>query len=101
MTVQILINRRIAADLTQEKLAQLAGMTKNQLSLVERGKRKLSFAESIEIAKALNVSADYLGGITNYNIPPASKRYNEIISSIMNLGPESLAKLEGFLAALK
>jgi transcriptional regulator with XRE-family HTH domain len=49
-------NRRVAAGLSQEKLAERAGLHPTYVSMVERGVRKPTLEVSARIAKALKVS---------------------------------------------
>ena len=52
--------QRILAQLTQEKLAEQAGISLSFLGHIERGTRKASLETVINIANALGVSADTL-----------------------------------------
>lgn len=79
MTIQQQISKRvrdlrIKRDLTQEQLADLAGISPNFLNRIENGKEKPSF-ETIEgISKALRVSlASLLAGIKD-----ASEKENDV-----------------------
>lgn len=49
-------NRRVAADLSQEMLAERAGLHPTYVSMVERGVRNPTLDVSARIAKALKVS---------------------------------------------
>lgn len=53
-------DKRKSLGLTQDRLCDLTGISKSFLSEVETGKRNLSSAHLLEIAKALGVSCDYL-----------------------------------------
>lgn len=55
--------RRKALHLTQEKLAELTGVSVAFVGHIERGTRKLSVETLRNICIALGVSADYLIGI--------------------------------------
>ena len=48
-------NRRMAAGLSQEKLAERAGLHPTHVSMVERGVRKPTLDVAARIAKALKV----------------------------------------------
>lgn len=53
-------NRRIAVGLTQEALAELAGLHPTYISMVERGVRNPTLEASARIAKALQISLPQL-----------------------------------------
>ena len=55
--------RRKSLHLTQEKLAELTGISVAFVGHIERGTRKLSVETLYDLCKALDVSADYLMGI--------------------------------------
>jgi len=57
-----LIAARNARDLSQTELAQKAGLQPAAIGHFERDRRKPSFANVRALAKALNVSSDYLLG---------------------------------------
>lgn len=62
---QIEVGQRIAQirlerGLTQYRLAELSELTQQQVSYAERGEKGLRSQNLLKIAKALNVSADYL-----------------------------------------
>lgn len=57
-----LIAAREARRLTQTELAQRAGLQPAAIGHFERNRRKPSFANVRALAKALNVSSDYLLG---------------------------------------
>jgi transcriptional regulator with XRE-family HTH domain len=57
-----LIAARDARRLTQTELAQKAGLQPAAIGHFERNRRKPSFANVRALAKALNVSSDYLLG---------------------------------------
>ena len=52
--------RREAKDLTQETLAELAGLDRTYISAVERGGRNLSLSSIARLAKALGASISEL-----------------------------------------
>lgn len=67
---------RIERKLTQEKLAQAAGISVGFLSDLENGKTKVGADKLLEIAEALDVSLDYLmkgddGEEPNNDVPMA------------------------------
>lgn len=57
--------RRLGSDLTQEQLAQKIGTDVKQISRWESGKFAPNLETLVLIARALNVSADYLLGISD------------------------------------
>ena len=52
--------RRLEIGWTQDQLCTKAGLSKSFLSELENGKRSVSAANLLDIARALNVSLDYL-----------------------------------------
>ena len=55
---------RVMADLTQQELADSAGIPQSALARIERGNRpQLSVGTLYAIAQALHVSTDYLLGL--------------------------------------
>lgn len=57
-----LVVARTARELSQTELAQRAGLQPAAIGHFERNRRKPSFANVRALAKALNVSSDYLLG---------------------------------------
>lgn len=51
------------SDLSQEKVAKILGITRQQYQLYESGKREMPMHLFIILAKYYNVSLDYLAGI--------------------------------------
>lgn len=47
-------------NLTQEKLAELIGVSTTYVGFIERGERTVTLEKIIQIANALHVSVDYL-----------------------------------------
>lgn len=50
---------------TQQKIAKEIGMEQTQYSRYERGENEIKVNVLIDICKALNVSSDYILGLTN------------------------------------
>ena len=55
---------RVAANLTQQEIAEAAGLTKNYISSIERGVHKCNAQTFIVYAKLCNVSLDEMAGLT-------------------------------------
>lgn len=51
---------RTDRNLTQEKLAEIAGFDRTYISLLERGSRNPSLVNIVRLAKALNITPDKL-----------------------------------------
>ena len=51
------------SDLSQEKVAEILGITRQQYQLYESGKREMPMNLFIILATYYNVSLDYLAGI--------------------------------------
>ena len=50
--------------ISQKELAEKIGVTPSEITYIKRGKRKISLLLLIKIAKVLDVSVDYLIGIS-------------------------------------
>ena len=51
---------RVRNGLSQEELAELAGLHRTYIGMVERAERNISVVNLVLIAKALNTSVDFL-----------------------------------------
>lgn len=51
---------RMKANLTQEKLAELSGISPSFVGHIERGEKKASLETMVHIAAVLNTTTDYL-----------------------------------------
>jgi len=69
MRKERLRDTRLKNDLTQEQLAQKLGTDVKQISRWESGKFSPNLETLVQIASVLNVSADYLLGLTDNPIP--------------------------------
>ena len=52
-------------ELEQKNLAKILKTTQQQISLYETGQREMKVSQIIELSKALNLSADYILGLTD------------------------------------
>lgn len=64
-----LLREESAAGLRSFELAKKAGMRRNVLNQLERGMFNPSFKTIVALARALNLSADYLCGLTDERRP--------------------------------
>jgi transcriptional regulator with XRE-family HTH domain len=62
--------QRMARGLTQTELANQTGIPIPNLSRIEHGRQSNYIERLIDLAKTLNVSADYLLGLTDDPTPP-------------------------------
>ena len=92
--------RRKQMHLTQEELADKAGMMPQTISTAELGKKRLRPENIVKVATALEVSTDYLlrGQVT-------STDRNSLLEKIEKLSPQQYHHLENiinsFLAAIE
>jgi transcriptional regulator with XRE-family HTH domain len=56
---------RETKELTQENIAQILNTTRQQISLYETGQREMRASQIITLCTALNITSDYLLGLTN------------------------------------
>ena len=56
--------RRTAADLTQARLAEAAGLSTSGVSAIERGERQPSLAVAFDLSRELGLGADALARAT-------------------------------------
>lgn len=54
---------RLGQDLSQEQIAEILGITRSAVSEIERETRRVSADEIVKLAKAFNVSSDYILGL--------------------------------------
>lgn len=73
---------RLKGGLTQEELAKQINISPSAISLYESGEREPNLQTLVTIAKELNVTTDYLLGLSDINI--ASKASIEIIKDLIN-----------------
>lgn len=84
-----IISRRKQLRLTQEELAEAAGVTPQPISTAELGKKALRPANIIKICSALDISPDYLllGRISNEDTSILNQK-------VSRLSPEQYRHLE-------
>ncbi len=87
-----ILERRKQLRLTQEELAERAGITSQTISSAELGKKALRPANIIRICSALEISTDYLllGTVTNED-------YNKLPHKIFKLTPTQYRHLEDII----
>lgn len=95
-----ILNRRKQLRMTQEELAEKAGITPQTVSAAELGKKALRPENIIRICSALEVSTDYLllGKVNSHD-------HSTLSSKISDLSPTQYRHLEdiinSFLAAVE
>lgn len=52
-------------ELEQKNIAEILSTTQQQISLYETGQRELKTSQIIKLCKTLNLSADYILGLTD------------------------------------
>ncbi|GFO59221.1 DNA-binding protein [Geomonas silvestris] len=78
------------AGLTQEKLAELVGVSFQQIQKYENGSTKLNTDKLQQVASALNVSASAFFGEDTYEKSPLSDREKKLIKAFRSLGDEEI-----------
>lgn len=87
-----ILNRRKQLRMTQEKLAEKAGITPQTVSSAELGKKALRLENIIRVCSALDISTDYLLlGKVN------AGDYSILFSRISNLPPIQYRHLEDII----
>lgn len=80
---------RTKKELTQEEFAKLLNISPSSISLYESGSREPSLTTLINIAKILNVSTDYLLGLSDneqvVRINISSKDKQEIVKKLLEI----------------
>ncbi len=87
-----ILNRRKQLRMTQEDLAEKAGITPQTISSAELGKKALRLENIIRVCSALHISTDYLllGEIN-------SGDYSVLLSRISNLPPIQYCHMEDII----
>jgi DNA-binding XRE family transcriptional regulator len=55
---------RVHWQMTQRELADEIGTSRNTIAAIEMGKDRVSLGRAVELARALDVSLEYLAGLT-------------------------------------
>lgn len=76
--------------MSQEELANLVGRSREEITMWETGGRKINTDTLKDIAKAFNVSTDYLLGLTDYESAEISNRE---INKLTGLSDEAINNL--------
>ena len=75
-------NKRIEFGLTQEKLAEMVGVSDTYIGAIERATSKCSIETLVKISQTLDINMDYmLFGTTTKNV---DNRFSEILKSLPN-----------------
>ena len=77
---------RSLLNYSQEKLAEFANLSKQSISSAENGQQELKAINVVNIAKALNVSTDYLlnGTLTEYDLHLLDKQALDLTDKQFN-----------------
>lgn len=62
---EALIRAREQKEKSQKDIANILNTTQQQVSLYETGQREMKASQIITLCKALNITSDYLLGLTN------------------------------------
>lgn len=80
---------RIKKNLTQEEFAKLLNISPSSISLYETGNREPSLSTLVNIAKILDVSTDYLLGLSDSEKPIkvsiSSKDKQRILNEVLKI----------------
>jgi len=83
--------KRIDMNLTQEALAELSKISTAYMGQIERGEKRLSLENFVNIANALNCSTDEL--LRNSTLTNINARFAEINDIIKNSSPRDTEKI--------
>ena len=72
--------KRLDLDLTQKELADLLGVSKAIVCNWEKGKKKPSSKNLIQLSKTLNISLEYLIANDNYVISSPEEKYGVMMA---------------------
>ena len=91
---------RIEKHLTQEKLAEMAGISLSFLGHIERGTRKASLETIVSLSNSLEISIDYLLGRTPSEFSLTASHAPEYEKIIESQSPERKKKLTEIIKIL-
>ena len=78
------------AGLTQERLAELVGVSFQQIQKYENGSTKLNTDKLQQVAKALKVPASAFFGEDTYEKSPLSEREKKLVKAFRGLDDEDM-----------
>jgi transcriptional regulator with XRE-family HTH domain len=78
------------AGLTQEKLAELVGVSFQQIQKYENGSTKLNTDKLQQVANALKVPASVFFGDDTYEKSPLSDKEKKLVKAFRSLGDEDI-----------
>jgi len=78
------------AGLTQERLAELVGVSFQQIQKYENGSTKLNTDKLQQVASALKVPASVFFGEDTYEKSPLSEREKKLVKAFRALGDEEI-----------
>lgn len=90
---------RIDEGISQRQLAEILNINKHSVSSYERGKSAPPYEIIIELAKHLEVSTDYLLGLTDDPVPH-TQRKDRYLRLPINFPMSRLSELEDFIEFL-
>jgi transcriptional regulator with XRE-family HTH domain len=64
---------RLARGLSQQRLAEMSGLTQPHLAKIESGRLSIQFATAVRLAEALGISVDDLRPLVEENRPVAAR----------------------------
>jgi len=91
---------REKAGYSQRELAEIIGVAPNTFHGYESGKHDPRSVLLIEIAKACDVSVDFLLGLSdkpNSNLAPSATIYSDITALLDKLTPEQVGEAKGYI----
>ena len=87
--------KRLMLDITQEELAERAGLTANFISKVENNYSKASIDTIMAICKALDVTPNYL--LCGTEIIANQNAMDDVIDKLKLCNTEQLQQISGFI----
>lgn len=92
------------ADINQEKLGNILGLSASTIGMYEQGRRQPDNETLIKVAEYFDVSTDYLLGKTDikkYDLPYENETEKELYKKLKLLSEEEQATLNSFISATK